>query len=96
MTPSCSSPPIPAPTVMVMGYQDEPYLRFRADGVVLENQRSPTTYLNQSRYGTTAPSGADPALPPDWLPVGQNGRYAWHDHRAHWMSQEPPAAGTAW
>jgi hypothetical protein len=80
----------PGTTVMVVGYEDEPYLRFRADGVVLENQRSPTTYLNESRYGTTAPPGADPALPPDWLPVGSGGRYAWHDHRAHWMSQEPP------
>jgi hypothetical protein len=80
----------PGTTVMVMGYQGEPYLRFRADGVVLENQRSPTTYLNESRYGTTAPPGADPALPPDWMPVGADGRYAWHDHRAHWMSEEPP------
>jgi hypothetical protein len=80
----------PGTTVMVVGYEGEPYLRFRADGVVLENQRSPTTYLNESRYGTTAPPGADPALPPDWLPVGSGGRYAWHDHRAHWMSQEPP------
>jgi hypothetical protein len=80
----------PGTTVMVVGYEGEPYLRFRADGVVLENQRSPTTYLNESRYGTTAPPGADPALPPDWLPVGSDGRYAWHDHRAHWMSQEPP------
>jgi hypothetical protein len=80
----------PGTTVMVVGYQGEPYLRFRADGVVLENQRSPTTYLNESRYGTTAPPGADPELPADWVPVGEDGRYAWHDHRAHWMSQEPP------
>ncbi len=81
----------PGTSVLVLGYQDEPYLRFRADGVVLENQRSPTTYLNESRYGTSAPPGADPTLPPDWVPVGSGGRYAWHDHRAHWMSSEPPA-----
>jgi hypothetical protein len=77
-------------SVVVLGYQGEPYLRFRADGEVLENERSPTTYLNQSRYGTTAPAGADPTLPADWKVVGQGGRYAWHDHRAHWMEPNPP------
>jgi hypothetical protein len=80
----------PGTSVLVLGYQGEPYLRFRADGVVLENQRSPTTYLNRSRFGSTAPAGADPTLPPDWVPVGTGGRYAWHDHRAHWMDPHPP------
>jgi hypothetical protein len=80
----------PGTNVVVLGYQGEPYLRFRADGAVMENQRSPTTYLNESRYGDSAPPGADPALPADWEQVGSGGRYAWHDHRAHWMSREPP------
>jgi hypothetical protein len=80
----------PGAAVQVLGYRGEPYLRFRADGVVLENQRSPTTYLNRSRFGSTAPPGADPTLPPDWKPVGTGGRFAWHDHRAHWMDPHPP------
>jgi hypothetical protein len=80
----------PGTRVMVVGYQGEPYLRFRADGVVQENQRSPTTYLNRSRFGATAPAGADPTLPPDWEQVARGGRYAWHDHRAHWMEPHPP------
>ena len=80
----------PGTNVLVLGYQSEPYLRFRPDGVVLENQRSPSTYLNRSRYGSTAPAGADPNLPPDWKVVARDGRYTWHDHRAHWMEPDPP------
>ena len=84
----------PGIEVVVLGYQQEPYLRIRADGVVEENQRSPATYLNADRYGTgTPPAGADPTLAPNWLPVGTGGAWAWHDHRAHWMSPDPPAGG---
>ena len=84
----------PGNEVVVEGYQQEPYLRFRADGVVEENQRSPATYLNASRYGgDDVPAGADPALPPDWQPVGSDGRFAWHDHRAHVMERGTPATG---
>lgn len=84
----------PGTEAVVEGYQQEPYLRFRADGVVEENQRAPTTYLNASRYGgADVPAGADPALPPDWRAVGSGGRYAWHDHRAHRMDEGPPTSG---
>lgn len=82
----------PGVDVVVLGYQQEPYLHIRPDGVVEENQRSPATYLNADRYGTGAPpAGADPTLAPSWLPVGQDGTWSWHDHRAHWMSPDPPA-----
>jgi hypothetical protein len=80
----------PGNEVVVDGYAQEPYLHFDPAGVVTENQRSPATYLNASRYGASAPAGADPALPPDWKPVATGGDYSWHDHRAHWMSTEPP------
>ena len=81
--------------VVVLGYQQEPYLRIRADGVVEENQRSPATYLNDDRYGSgTPPAGADPTLAPNWQQVGTGGAWAWHDHRAHWMSPDPPADAT--
>ncbi len=82
----------PGNEVIVEGYQQEPYLRFRPDGVVEENRRSPTTYLNASRYGgDDVPAGADATLPPDWQPVGSGGRYAWHDHRIHLMQPGTPA-----
>lgn len=81
----------PGVDVVVLGYQQEPYLHIRADGVVEENQRSPATYLNADRFGTgTPPAGADPTLAPNWLPVGSGGAWSWHDHRAHWMSPDPP------
>jgi hypothetical protein len=81
----------PGVEVVVLGYQQEPYLRIRADGVVEENQRSPATYLNADRYGgATPPAGADATLEPNWRQVGTGGTWSWHDHRAHWMSPEPP------
>ena len=80
----------PGVDVVVLGYQQEPYLHFRPDGVVEENERSPTAYLNADRYGGgEVPAGADATLPPNWRQVGSGGRYAWHDHRAHWMDPEP-------
>jgi hypothetical protein len=76
--------------IVVQGYAQEPYLRFRPDGTVQENRRSPATYLNAKRFGATAPATADPTAPPDWKTVATDGQYAWHDHRAHWMSPQPP------
>ena len=64
----------PGNEVVVEGYAQEPYLHFDPAGVVQENQRSPATYLNASRYGAAAPAGADPTLPPDNTPgvtIGQ-------------------------
>jgi hypothetical protein len=80
----------PGTDVVVDGYAQEPYLHFDARGVVQENQRSPATYLNVSRFGATAPAGADPTLPPDWRTVATGGTYSWHDHRTHWMSPQAP------
>lgn len=81
----------PGIEVVVLGYQQEPYLRIRPDGVVEENQRSPATYLNADRYGgATPPAGADPTLAPNWRQIGSGGTWSWHDHRAHWMSPDPP------
>ncbi len=71
--------------VVVLGYEDEPYLRIGPEGV-FENQRSPATYLNRDRKGSqSGGENADPEAPPEWerLSSGQTAR--WHDHRIHWM-----------
>lgn len=80
--------------VIVLGYQAEPYLRFEPNGSVFENFRSPAVWLNQERYGSEDPPAfADPDARPEWKLVAEDGRYAWHDHRSHWMNpQRPPGA----
>jgi hypothetical protein len=78
--------------VVVTGYQREPYLRFRPDGTVERNRRSPATYVNDSRNAVAdVPGSADPEADPDWDTVAHDGAYAWHDHRIHWMGSERPA-----
>ncbi|HKA93906.1 MAG TPA: hypothetical protein VKE97_08885 [Acidimicrobiia bacterium] len=75
---------------LVLGYQGEPYLRIGPRGV-FENRRSPATYLNRTRNGTTrVPADADPAAAPDWNRIGPGPVARWHDHRAHWMGTEDP------
>ena len=77
--------------VLVVGYQGEPYLRFDADGAVLQNENSPARWLNDDRYADTElPPNADAEADPDWLQVADNGQFAWHDHRTHWMNPAKP------
>lgn len=76
--------------LLVPGYQDEPYLRFAADGV-WQNRRSPATYLNSDRYAAVElPAEVDVDAAPDWARVAGGSRYAWHDHRIHYMAAVPP------
>jgi hypothetical protein len=84
----------PGHEVEVVGYQGEPYLRFRADGVVEQNDNSPSRWLNDDRYGqAVAPAGASAEGEPAWVVVSTDGSYSWHDHRAHWMHpRKPPGA----
>lgn len=72
-------------TVEVPGYSGEPYLRFGDDGTVEENQASAATYLNESRTRTDADRDYDPDAEPEWEQVATDGRWAWHDHRIHYM-----------
>lgn len=77
--------------IEVLGYQGEPYIRFDADGTVVENRRSPTFWQNLERYGDAfVPSSVDASLPPQWRRATQTKRWSWHDHRAHWMNKQPP------
>jgi hypothetical protein len=63
---------------VVLGYADEPFLRFSDAGVAV-NRRSPT-----ARVAGVVPAG-DPvgaaAGPPAWSPLTTAHAYAWHDHR---------------
>lgn len=76
--------------VVVLGYDDEPYLRVTRD-TVWQNQNSPAAYLNEDRYGETRPPAdvsADAA--PQWVEVADGPTYRWHDHRIHWMATTLP------
>jgi hypothetical protein len=74
--------------LIVEGYRGEPYLRFRPNGRVELNRRSPAGYLNEDRFAQVeVPASADRAAQPDWRVIAENGRYDWHDHRIHWMSE---------
>lgn len=92
-----------AEQVEVPGYEGEPYLRFDGDGRVEVNVRSPARWLNDARFGALdveVPPTADPEAAPEWETVATAGRYAWHDHRIHFMSpilplDVDPSAGTA-
>lgn len=79
--------------VIVVGYEGEPYLRFTPGEGVFENVLSPATYLNQDRYANTElPADADPEAAPKWRRIAEGNQFAWHDHRAHWMSPVRPPA----
>lgn len=81
----------PGHEVTVLGYSGEPYLQFDADGTVRENRNSPATYLNEDRYAATElPPNADADAEPDWRVLDDDGSWAWHDHRTHWMAPAPP------
>ena len=78
-------------TVVVEGYEGEPYVRIQPDGTVAINQDSPSFYLNQDRFAQAPiPASADEDAPPDWRVANESGQYAWHDHRAHYMAHDTP------
>jgi hypothetical protein len=69
--------------IVVLGYEDEPYLRVGPDGVS-ENRRSPSTYVNRTRRGNSpVPDSADSDARPEWRRVSDEPVARWHDHRAH-------------
>jgi hypothetical protein len=82
--------------LVVEGYEGEPYLRIGPDGVE-RNRRSPATYLNDDRIGrrvSARPTSRCPATSTPPRPRSGSASApspgAWHDHRVHWMSPQPP------
>jgi hypothetical protein len=78
-------------TVIVEGYQREPYLKI-TNGGVWENQRSESTYLNKSLFGDSLTQNKNLGDPnePDWKQIASTGATKYHDHRIHWMGTDRP------
>jgi hypothetical protein len=77
-------------TVVVKGYDDEQYLRFRP-GIVERNILSPATYLNVDRFGGQAvPPRARRGVRPRWSKVAAGDTYRWFDHRIHLTVKRVP------
>ena len=82
-------------TVMVIGYDGEPYLRFSPDGTVEVNLNSPSYYLNEDRFADVeVPDRADPDATPQWKQIDDTGVSYWHDHRSHYMGDGVPVQVT--
>ena len=72
--------------VVVLGYQDEPYLRIAPDGTAAVNARSPAGQLNRTRDGDAEAGPSSAVGEPDWVPTAGTGEVIWHDHRIHSMA----------
>jgi hypothetical protein len=66
--------------VVVLGAEEEPYLRITPNGTEA-NQLSPT-WVSSQDPSAVAGSAADPAAPPQWVPVGTTGQYSFTLERA--------------
>ena len=81
--------------VIVLGYQDEPFLRVGPGGV-FENRRSPSLYQNEVTADdpdaiVPLPPQADPTAPPEWRKRNGSDTVSWADHRVVWGDSDPPA-----
>lgn len=82
-------------TVIVYGYEHDPYIRIAGDGTVAVNTRSPAYYLNDDRFGNAeVPATADASASPEWQVIDKTSQYVWHDHRIHYMDTGTPPAVT--
>lgn len=78
-------------TVIVKGYDNEPYLRFLPNGSVERNLAAPATYLNADRQGLAPiPKIANAKARPQWKRVSGDGRFRWFDHRIHITTKGTP------
>lgn len=79
-------------TVIVLGYAEEPYLRFTPSGVD-ENTASLTSGINASGVVAALPesAGADARnVPARWVHRSDEPKFTWRDLRVGWNGQERP------
>src|SRR5579875_3164773 len=69
----------PGLDVVVLDYQQAPYLRFTRAGVQV-NENSEMYYLNQVP-AALPPPGTGPSVTPHWVLVSSGHAYNWHDGR---------------
>jgi hypothetical protein len=87
------TPAAPGVDVEVLNRDDRLLLRNSGDGTVSVNKDSKAYYINEERDGEVAvPDGVDGKGAPQWEEVSKTGRFEWHDHRMHWMSDSDPEA----
>jgi hypothetical protein len=78
-------------TIVIDGYDSEPYARLMPDGTVEVNRLSPAGYLNEDRFAQSpVPAFAKASARPQWVVQSKTGRFQWHDHRMHWMAKSLP------
>lgn len=75
--------------VVILGYDDEPYARVKADGTVEVNTNSKAYYLNEDRFAAVDVPATLPSQP-QWKKLSASSRFEWHDHRAHYMGKGTP------
>jgi hypothetical protein len=75
---------------VVLDYEGQPYLRIGPAGV-FENSDSQAAYLNRSPDVATATVPDDVGTgAPRWRHTSDEPVGRWHDHRTHWMTDDPP------
>ncbi|MEI7992818.1 MAG: hypothetical protein WCH93_10380, partial [Actinomycetota bacterium] len=78
--------------VIVLGYNNEPYLRLDPTGTYA-NLNSPATYVNGRRDANVpVPEEVTSSTTPNWYQLSYGNSVSWNDHRAHWMGTAPPDA----
>jgi hypothetical protein len=69
----------PTLTVLVLGYEGEPFLRLGPSGVQV-NDRAPTAWSDRLARGSAGPALGRQARPA-WRLVARGHAFAWHEHR---------------
>lgn len=82
----------PRAEALVLGYEDEPFMRIGPGGV-FENRNSPSTYRSRTRLAAgEVPPRANAKKAPDWQRTRSGSVAKWYDHRIHFIVESYPPA----